>query len=126
MKTEHRRAVLGALLALQGGLILLAAILTGVVGSTLFPMDAVVGVDASVAAVVLGAALVLAFRNPTRAWVNLAIMYNALTLVVGALRWFGNFGTRLTVTAMVVSAIFLVGYAVFYPRGGESMETSPA
>ena len=125
MKVDHRRSILSVLLAVQGGLIMLGAIMVGVGATSILPLDQMFGTDASVAAVVLGAALLLAFRTPNRMWTNLAIMYNALTLVVGLLRWSQNFGVRLTPMAMVVSVVFLVAFAVFYPRA-ETMEASTA
>ena len=125
MKSEHRRAVLGILLAVQGGLIILGAILVAVGATSILPFDNIVGSDASVAALVLGAAFILAYRTPTRAWVNLAVMYNALVIVLGLLRWTQNFGVRLTPTAVLLSVVFLVGFLVFYPRG-HAMEMSAA
>ena len=125
MKSEHRRAILGVLLAVQGGLIILGAILVAVGATSILPIDNVVGADASVAALVLGAAFILAYRTPTRAWVNLAIMYNALTILLGVLRWTQNFGVRFTPMAVLLSVVFLAGLLVFYPRG-HTMEMSPA
>jgi hypothetical protein len=91
---------------------------------SILPLDNLVGADAGVAAVVLGAAFIFALRTPTRAWINLAIMYNALTLVFGLVRW-ATFGGQLTPTAMAVSILFLVAYLVCYPRS-HVMEASPA
>ncbi len=125
MKSEHRRAILGVLLAVQGGLIILGAILVAVGATSILPIDNVVGADASVAALVLGAAFILAYRTPTRAWVNLAIMYNALTILLGVLRWTQNFGVRFTPMAVLLSVVLLAGLLVFYPRG-HTMEMSPA
>jgi hypothetical protein len=124
LTSEHRRAALAVLLAIQGALILMGAVLIGVTGTVLAPLDNVVGAEASVAAIVLGAAFILAFRTPTRAWVNLAIMYEALAIV--AQLWKNNsFSMRPTWATTAVSAIFLIGFLVFYPRG-ESPEVRPA
>jgi Na+-transporting NADH:ubiquinone oxidoreductase subunit NqrB len=102
----------------------MGAVLIGVTGTVLAPLDNVVGAEASVAAIVLGAAFILAFRTPTRAWVNLAIMYEALAIV--AQLWKNNsFSMRPTWATTAVSAIFLIGFLAFYPRG-ESPEVRPA
>lgn len=124
LTSEHRRAALSVLLAVQGALILMGAVLIGITGTVLAPLDNVVGAEASVAAIVLGAAFILAFRTPTRVWVNLAIMYEALAIV--AQLWKNNsFSMRPTWATTVVSAIFLIGFLAFYPRG-ESPEVRPA
>jgi hypothetical protein len=57
--------------------------------------------------------------------VNLAIMYNALTILLGVLRWTQNFGVRFTPMAVLLSVVLLAGLLVFYPRG-HTMEMSPA
>ncbi len=119
--SEHRNRVLSILLLVQGALILVGAVLLGFSGSVFAPLDNVVGTDASVAAVVLGAALVLAFRTPVKTWINLAIMYEVLTIVAQLWKVNGNFGTHLTWATTVVSAIFLAAFVLLYPRG-ESME----
>ena len=121
---EHRRAVVSVALAIQGALILVGAVLVGFNGSLSAPLDNVVGAEASVAAIVLGAAFILAFRTPNRNWVNLAIMYEALTIV--AQLWKNNsFTMRPTWATAAVSAIFLLGFLALYPRG-ESGELRPA
>jgi hypothetical protein len=119
--SEHRNRVLSILLLVQGALILVGAVLLGFSGSVFAPLDNVVGTDASVAAVVLGAALVLAFRTPVKTWINLAIMYEVLTIVAQLWKVNGNFGTHLTWATTVVSAIFLAAFILLYPRG-EAME----
>jgi hypothetical protein len=119
--SEHRNRVLSILLLVQGALILVGAVLLSFSGSVFAPLDNVVGTDASVAAVVLGAALVLAFRTPVKTWINLAIMYEVLTIVAQLWKVNGNFGTHLTWATTVVSAIFLAAFVLLYPRG-ESME----
>jgi|GEM_PF-4472503 hypothetical protein len=121
--SEHRNRVLSILLLVQGALILVGAVLLGFSGSVFAPLDNVVGTDASVAAVVLGAALVLAFRTPVKTWINLAIMYEVLTIVAQLWKVNGNFGTHLTWATTVVSAIFLAAFVLLYPRG-ESMEVT--
>jgi len=121
--SEHRNQVLSVLLLVQGALILVGAVLLGFSGSVFAPLDNVVGTDASVAAVVLGAALVLAFRTPVKTWINLAIMYEVLTIVAQLWKVNGNFGTHLTWATTVVSAIFLAAFVLLYPRG-ESMEVT--
>jgi hypothetical protein len=125
VKAEHRKAILGALLALQGGLIILGAVLVAMGATSIIPIDNIVGTDASVAAIVLGGAFILAFRTPSRAWINLAVMYNALVLLLGVFRFSQGFGVKLTPIAMLVSVIFLAGYLALYPRG-QAMEVSPA
>lgn len=120
LSAETRRRALGIILALDGALILVGAVLLGISASNIFPIDTFVGTNASVAAIVLGAGLVLAYRAPSRMWVNLAIMYNALTVV--AQFWNGaDLGVQKSSTATIVSVVFLVLFAVLYPRG-ESME----
>ena len=121
--SEHRNRVLSILLLVQGALILVGAVLLGFSGSVFAPLDNVVGTDASVAAVVLGAALVLAFRTPVKTWINLAIMYEVLTIVAQLWKVNGNFGTHLTWATTVVSAILLAAFVLLYPRG-ESMEVT--
>jgi hypothetical protein len=124
LTSEHRRRALSVLLALQGALILVGAVLLGFTGSVFAPLDNVVGTEASVAAIVLGAAFILAFRAPARVWINLAMMYEALTIL--AQLWKNNsFTMHPTWATTVVSAIFLVCFAVLYPRG-ESMEMTPS
>jgi len=122
---EHKQRIVSVLLGVEGGLILLGAVLVGLTGTAIFPFDSFVGTDASVAALVLGAAFVMAFRTPTRTWINLAILYNALTIVFGLVKWGTNFGIRLTLTSTIVSCIFLVCFVVLYPRSGEEMRFSP-
>lgn len=119
LSAETRRRALSILLALEGALILVGAVLLGFTGSVLSPLDTVIGADASVAAIVLGAGLILAYRHPHRMWVNLAIMYNALTIV--AQFWKGGSFAQQSMTATIVSVVFLVLFALLYPRG-ESME----
>jgi len=123
--SEHRRAVVSVALAIQGALILVGAVLVGFNGSLSAPLDNVVGAEASVAAIVLGAAFILAFRTPNRSWVNLAIMYEALAII--SQLWKNNgFTMRPTWTTTVVSGIFLIAFAAFYPRADGSLEMSPA
>ena len=126
MKSEHRRAVVSVLLALQGALILVGAILKSVGGAVFVPFDYFVGVDATIAGIVLGAAFVLAFRTPNRQWVNLAILYESLTILAGLFKFGTSTAVQLTPMAMIVSAVFLVGFLVCYPRGGVAAEVSPA
>jgi Na+-transporting NADH:ubiquinone oxidoreductase subunit NqrB len=122
--SEHRRAVVSVALALQGALILIGAVLVGFNGALSAPLDNIVGAEASVAAIVLGAAFILAFRTPNRTWVNLAIMYEALAIV--AQLWKNNgFTMRPTWTTTVVSGIFLIAFVAFYPTT-DSMEMRPA
>ena len=123
LTSEHKTRALSVLLLVQGALILVGAVLLGFSGSVFAPLDNVVGTDASVAAVVLGAALVLAFRTPVKTWINLAIMYEVLTIVAQLWKVNGNFGTHLTWATTVVSAIFLAAFVLLYPRG-ESMEVT--
>jgi hypothetical protein len=123
LSSEHRRRALGMLLAVQGALILVGAVLLGFTGSVFSPLDNIVGTEASVAAIVLGAAFILAYRAPARVWINLAMMYEALTIV--AQLWKNNsFTMHPTWATTVISAIFLVCFVVLYPRG-ESMEMHP-
>jgi hypothetical protein len=121
LSSERRTRVLSILLLVQGALILTGAVLLGFSASLSAPLDSVVGTDASVAAVVLGAALILAFRTPVRTWINLAIMYEVLTIVAQLWKVNGNFGTHLTWATTVVSAVFLAAFVLLYPRG-ESMQ----
>ena len=124
LSSEHRRRALGMLLAVQGALILVGAVLLGFTGSVFSPLDNIVGTEASVAAIVLGAAFILAYRAPARVWINLAMMYEALTIV--AQLWKNNsFTMHPTWATTVISAIFLVCFVVLYPRG-ESMEMRPS
>lgn len=124
LTSEHRRRALSILLALQGALILVGAVLLGFTGSVFAPLDNLVGTEASVAAIVLGAAFILAYRAPARVWINLAMMYEALAIV--AQLWKNNsFNMHPTWATTVVAAIFLVCFVVLYPRG-ESMEMTPS
>lgn len=116
MTIERRRAVLGILLALEGALIIAGAVVVAFSVSALYPLDQLLGADASIAAVVLGAAFIMTFRNPTRSWVNLAILYSSLTIVTQAWKYFTTYGTRPSVLTMVISAIFLAGFVALYPR----------
>jgi len=121
LTSENRTRALSVLLAVQGAIILVGAVLLGLTGSVVAPLDNVVGADASIAAIVLGAAFILAYRTPTKTWLNLAIMYNALAIVAQLWKGNGSFGIHSTWSTTVVSAIFLVAFVVLYPRG-ESME----
>jgi hypothetical protein len=121
LTSEHKTRALSILLLVQGALILVGAVLLGFQASVFAPLDSVVGTDASVAAIVLGAALIMAFRTPVRTWINLAIMYEVLTIVSQVWKVNGNWGAHLTWATTVVSAIFLVAFLLLYPRG-ESLE----
>lgn len=115
LTSEHRRAILSGLLGVQGVLILMGAVLLGFTSPLSAQLDNVVGAEASVAAIVLGAAFVMAFRTPTRTWVNLAIGYEALAII--AQLWKNNsFTIRPTWATTVISAIFLIGFVALYPR----------
>jgi hypothetical protein len=116
MFNEHRHAVLSVLLALQGALILAGAVVLGLSASAIIPLDQIIGVDASIAGLVFGAALIMAFRHPGRTWVNLAILYQGLTIISQLWKYLTNYGTHLSISTMVVSAIFLILFAIFYPR----------
>lgn len=124
LTAENRTRALSILLVVQGALILVGAVLLGLTGSIFSPLDSVVGADASIAAIVLGAAFILAYRTPTKAWLNLAIMYNALAIV--AQYWKGNsgWGIHSTVSTTIVAVIFLVLFLALYPRG-QAMEMHP-
>ena len=122
LTSEYRTRALSILLVVQGALILVGAVLLGLTGSIFSPLDSVVGADASIAAIVLGAAFILAYRTPSKVWLNLAIMYNALAIVAQFWKGSGGWGIHSTASTAVVSAIFLVLFLVLYPRG-ESMET---
>ena len=122
LTSENRTRALSVLLVVQGAIILVGAVLLGLTGSVIAPLDNIVGADASIAAIVLGAAFIMSYRAPTKVWLNLAIMYNALTIV--AQLWKGsNFSINTSLATTVVSALFLVAFVVLYPRG-ESMEMS--
>ncbi len=123
LTSENKTKALSALLVIQGAIILVGAVLLGLTGSVIAPFDNIVGADASIAAVVLGAAFIMAYRTPTRAWLNLAIMYNALALVAQLWKG-GNFGVHNSLATTVLAVIFLVGFLLLYPRG-ESMEMTP-
>ncbi|MHB8509258.1 MAG: hypothetical protein ACYDGR_11510 [Candidatus Dormibacteria bacterium] len=116
MLSEHRRAILGMLLAIQGALIIAGAVIVAFSVSALYPLDQLLGADASIAAIVLGAAFIMAFRTPTRAWVNLALMYEGVTIVIQLYKYFTNYGTRPTILTTVVSALFFVAFLALYPR----------
>jgi hypothetical protein len=116
---KYQRPALGMLLAVQGAFIIAGALIVAFSVSPLFPLDQLIGADASIAAVVLGAAFIMSFRTPTRAWVNLAILYEGVTIVTQLYKYFTDYGTRLSVTTMVISGLFLIAFAVFYPRSGE-------
>jgi hypothetical protein len=119
--SENRTKALSVLLVLQGAVVLVGAVLLGLTGSIVAPLDSVVGADASIAAIVLGAAFIMAYKTPTRAWLNLAIMYNALAIVAQVWKFNGSFNIHSTWSTTIVCAIFLVGFLVLYPRG-ESMQ----
>jgi hypothetical protein len=125
--SEHRRAVISVALALQGALVLMGAVLVGFNGTLSAQLDNIVGAEASVAAIVLGAAFILAFRTPNRTWVNLAIMYEVLAII--AQLWKNNgFTMRPTWTVTVISGIFLICFVAFYPRTdtADAMQMTPA
>ncbi len=116
MFNEHRHAILSILLVVQGAFILVGAALVAFSSSALYPLDQLFGADASIAAIVLGAAFIMAFRTPSRQWVNLALLYEGLTIVVQLYKYFTNYGTRISITTTVISIIFLAAFAVTYPR----------
>ncbi|MFN2463715.1 MAG: hypothetical protein ABR573_07430 [Candidatus Dormibacteria bacterium] len=128
MTIQRKRAILGLLLALEGVLIIAGAVVVAFSVSALYPLDQLLGADASVAAVVIGAAFIMTFRNPTRSWVNLAILYSALTIAVQLWKYTTSYGTRPSLLTMVISAIFLVGFLALYPRNEAvaSTEAVPA
>ena len=121
LTSENRTRALSILLMLQGAVILVGAVLLGLTGSVIAPLDQVVGADASIAAIVLGAAFILANRTPTKSWLNLAIMYNVLAIGAQVLKINTNFNIHTNWSTTVVSAVFLVAFLLLYPRG-ESME----
>ena len=84
-------------------------------GTAWFPFDSLVGTDASVAALVMGAAFVLAIRTPTQTWINLAILYDVLTIVVQGVKYGTGYGVTQWVSAIAISAIFLILFLVAYP-----------
>src|SRR5258708_27509758 len=92
LTAENRPRALSILLVVQGALILVGAVLLGLTGSIFSPLDSVVGADASIAAIVLGAAFILAYRTPSKVWLNLAIMYNALAVVAQLWKSSGGWG----------------------------------
>src|SRR5258708_19418638 len=111
LTAENRTRALSILLVLQGGLILVGAVLLGLTGSVFAPLDSVVGADASIAAIVLGAAFILAYRTPNKVWLNLAIMYNALAVVAQLWKGSGAWGIHSTTSppllALTLPALFL-------------------
>jgi hypothetical protein len=121
LTSENKTRALSILLMLQGAVILVGAVLLGLTGSVIAPLDQVVGADASIAAIVLGAAFILANRTPTKSWLNLAIMYNVLAIGAQVLKINTNFNIHTNWSTTVVSAVFLVAFLLLYPRG-ESME----
>ncbi|HXA43511.1 MAG TPA: hypothetical protein VNV65_11450 [Candidatus Solibacter sp.] len=98
--------------------------LLGLTGSVFAPLDSIVGADASIAAIVLGAAFILAYRTPNKTWLNLAIMYNALAVVAQLWKGSGGWGIHSTTSTTVVAVIFLVLFLALYPRG-EALEMHP-
>jgi hypothetical protein len=46
-----------------------------------------------------------------------------VTIVVQAYKYFTNYGTRLSILTMVISAMFLVAFAAFYPRTEAALTT---
>jgi hypothetical protein len=124
LTAENRTRALSILLVLQGGLILVGAVLLGLTGSIFAPLDSVVGADASIAAIVLGAAFILAYRTPNKVWLNLAIMYNALAVVAQLWKGSGGWGIHSTTSTTIVAVIFLVLFLALYPRG-EALEMHP-
>jgi len=124
LTAENRTRALSILLVVQGALILVGAVLLGLTGSIFSPLDSVVGADASIAAIVLGAAFILAYRTPSKVWLNLAIMYNALAVVAQLWKVSGGWGIHSTTSTTIVSIIFLVLFLALYPRG-QAMEMNP-
>jgi hypothetical protein len=125
MTAERMRSIRGVLLALQGGLIILGGALQFVTSPLNLRLDQFSATDITMASVALGAGMILAFRNPTRNWVNIAILYNVLAIIAWVWNYFGGNGSRLTPIVGVVSLLFLIGLGVTYPRG-ESANLSTA
>jgi hypothetical protein len=97
-------------------------------GAVFVPFDYFVGVDATIAGVVLGAAFMLAFRTPTRQWINLAVLYEVLTIVAGVFKFGTSTAVQLTPMTMIISAVFLVAFLACYPWSSSAAnpEVSPA
>src|SRR5258708_7070934 len=110
LTAENRTRALSILLVVQGALILVGAVLLGLTGSIFSPLDSVVGADASIAAIVLGAAFILAYRTPSKVWLNLAIMYNALAVVAQLWKGSGGWGIHSTTSPTIPPRVFLVPF----------------
>ncbi|HEY8740442.1 MAG TPA: hypothetical protein VIN56_07610 [Candidatus Dormibacteraeota bacterium] len=126
MSEQRMRAIRGVLLALQGGLIILGGALQFVASPLTPRLDQLSATDITMASIAFGAGMILAFRQPQRPWVNVAILYNALTLLAWAYNYFGNNGLHMTPVVAVVSLLFLIGLGVTYPRGIDRNPTEPA
>ena len=116
MTAERTRSVRSILLALQGGLIILGGALQFVTSPLTLRLDQFSATDITMASIALGAGMILAFRAPSRSWVNIALLYNLLAIIAWAWNYFGNNGNRLTPIVGVVSLIFLLGLGLTYPR----------
>jgi hypothetical protein len=119
MQEVHKRAIRSVVLALQGGFILLGGALLFTLSPISVRLDGWFGSDGAVAAIVFGAILILAFRTPTRTWVNIAILYEALAILSWAYNYFSSLGTHLGIVVPVISAIFLILLGLTYPSASE-------
>ncbi len=127
MSADRTRSIRSMLLALQGGLIILGGALQFVTSPLTLRLDQFSATDITMASITLGAGMILAFRAPTRSWVNIAILYNVLAIIAWAYNYLGNNGNHLTPVVGVVSLIFLVGLGLTYPRGeAAAYNTAPA
>src|SRR5258708_28549704 len=118
LTAENRTWALMILLVVEGALILVGAVLLGLTGSIFSPLDSVVGAHASIAAIVLGAAFILAYRTPSKVWLNLAIMYNALAVVAQLWKGSGGWGSPSPTSTTKRPGSFLVLFLCLYPRCG--------
>src|SRR5258708_38562737 len=124
LTAENRTWALMILLVVEGALILVGAVLLGLTGSIFSPLDSVVGAHASIAAIVLGAAFILAYRTPSKVWLNLAIMYNALAVVAQLWKGSGGWGVPRTTPATHLAGVVPGLFLRPHPPGG-TVEMAP-
>jgi hypothetical protein len=104
------------------GILLVTGSTISIFATYLFPLDKVVGTDASVAGVAFGVGIAVASFNAegNLSWVRAAILYSVLLVVYQVV--FGLFlGTAWNWTALVIGIVFAIALIALYPNRGALM-----
>ena len=118
------RARLLTVVMLLMGILLVTGSTISIFSTYLFPLDKVVGTDASVAGVAFGVGLAVASFNPegNLTWVRAAILY-AILLVVYQVVFALFLGTPWNWAPLVIGVVFAVVLVVTYPNRAALLPT---